>query len=81
MEFITKAAVPVIDDLNKRISHLEQSQYAAKYQELANETHSKKLNLITHGLNENKVWDKKETTLLIFKKFLQEELNLNRQDL
>ena len=45
MELKTKATVRVIDYLKKKISHLEQSQYAAKCQELANEAYSKKLNL------------------------------------
>ena len=63
------------------ISYLEQSQHAAKCQELANEVYSKRLNLLIHGLDENEVWEKKETTLLIFKNFVQEGLNLNLLDI
>ena len=81
MELKTKVTVQVIDDLKKRILHLEQSQYAAKYQELANKAYNKRLNLLIHGLNENEVCEKKETILLIFKKFLWKGLNLNLQDL
>ena len=77
MELKTKAAVQVIDDLKNRITQLEQTQHAAKYQELANEAYGKRLNLSIHGLDENEVWEKKETTLLGFKNFLQEGLNLN----
>ena len=71
-ELKTKAAVQAIDDLKKKISQLEQTQHAAKCQELANEAYRKRLNLLIHGLDENEVWEKKETTLLIFKNFLQE---------
>ena len=39
MELKTKAAVQVIDDLKKRISHIEQTQHATKCQELANEAY------------------------------------------
>ena len=81
MELKTKATEQVIDDLEKRISHLEQFQHAAKCQEIANEANSKRLNLLIHGLDENDVWEKKETDLLIFKIFLQEGLNLNLQDI
>ena len=81
MELKTKAAVQVIDDLKKRISQLEQTQHAAKCQELANEAYRKRLNLLIHGLDENEVWKKKETTLLILKNFLQKGLNLNLQDI
>ena len=81
MELKTKATVQDIDDLKKKISHLEQSQHAAKCQEIANEAHSKKLNLSIHGLDKNEVWEKKETTMLIFQNFLQEGLNLNLQDI
>ena len=80
MELKTKEAVQVIDDFKKRILHLEQSQHAAKCEKLTNEAHSKRLNLLIHGLDENEVWEKKETTLLIFKNFLQEGLNLNLPD-
>ena len=38
IELKTKATAQSIADLKKRISHLEQSQYAAKCQELASET-------------------------------------------
>ena len=61
MELKTKATVQVIADLKKRISHLEQSQYATKCQELANEAYSKWRNSIIDGLHENEVWKKKET--------------------
>ena len=81
MELKTKATEQVIDDLEKRISHLEKFQHAAKCQEIANEANSKRLNLLIHGLDENDVWEKKETDLLIFKIFLQEGLNLNLQDI
>ena len=81
MELTTKATVQLIDDLEKRISLLEQSLYAAKCQELANEAYSKRLNLLIHALNKNEVWEKKETNLLIVEKYLQEGLNLNLQDL
>ena len=37
MKLKIKARVQVIDDLKKRISYLDQSQYAATCQELANE--------------------------------------------
>ena len=70
MELKTNAALQVIDDLKKKISHLEQTHHAAKCQELANEAYSKRLNLLIHGLVENDVWEKKETTLLIFKNLL-----------
>ena len=80
MEVKTKAIAKAIDDLKKRISHLEQFQHAAKCPEIANEAFSKRLNLLIHGLDENEIWEKKETTLLIFKNFLQEGLNLNLQD-
>ena len=80
MEVKTKAIVKAINDLEKRTKHLEQSQQAAKCREIANEAYSKRLNLLIHGLDESEIWEKKETTLLIFKNFLQEGLNLNLQD-
>ena len=36
MQLNNKATVQIMYDLKKRILHLEQSQYAARYQELAN---------------------------------------------
>ena len=48
MELKTKATLQVIDDLKKRISHLEQFQHTAKCQELVNEAYSKKLNLLIY---------------------------------
>ena len=79
MKLKTKTTVQVIDDLKKRTSHLEQCQHIAKCRELVNEDYSKRLNLLIHGLDENKAWKKKETTLLIFKNFLHEGLDLNLQ--
>ena len=50
---------------------------------LMKESYSKKLNILIHGLaeDESTVWEKRETTLQIFQKFLREGLQIKPEEL
>ena len=66
-----------LNDLISRVAHLENQLFNANSDEIANQEHNKRINLLIHGLKKcaEEVWEDKN--LAIFEEFLKNGLKLD----
>ena len=73
---VSKAEADTVTRITERIDKLEKIQINYENKMIMQDSHSKRLNVLIHGVKED-IWEKREDTILKFENFLKNGLKIN----
>ena len=76
---VTKAEAHTVTRLTERIEELEKIQINYENKMIMQESHSKRLRVLIHGVKED-IWEKREDTILKFENLLKNRLKIDDPD-
>ena len=79
ISLVTKAEADTVTRLTERIEKLEKIQINYENKMVMQESYSKRLNILIHGVKED-IWEKREDTILKFENLLKNGLKIDDPD-